>query len=117
MAVQGLFYIHIQVSDLARSKAFYGDALGWGLETDEAEVAGFRFGSGYLVISQVQRPADRRPWGLEVCVQVDDLEAQHARLTQGGAGPGPIEAHPWGERNFSFLDPDGYAWRYGQPVG
>jgi predicted enzyme related to lactoylglutathione lyase len=118
MAIQGLFYIHIQVSDLARAKTFYGEALGWGLETDEPGVAGFRFGSGYLVVSEAP-PEGPRPTagGVEIAVQVDDLEAQHERLDRAGAAPTPIAARPWGERNFSFRDPDGYAWAYGQPVG
>jgi catechol 2,3-dioxygenase-like lactoylglutathione lyase family enzyme len=119
MAIQGLFYIHIQASDLARSRAFYRDGLGWELQTDESYVAGLAFGSGYLVVSQDERPADQRSYagGQEIAVKVDDLDAQHARITRNGASPSPIVARPWGERNFTFCDPDGYVWCYGQPTG
>lgn len=113
MAIQGLFYIHIQVVDLARSKAFYGETLGWKLGTDERDVAGLGFGSGYLVITLGEHIGSG---GVEVCVSVDDLEAQHQRLTQNHVEPTPIETKPWGERSFCFKDPDGYAWRYGQSV-
>ncbi len=50
MAIKGIFYVFALVSDMARSKKFYGEALGWKLGTDENDVAGFAFGSGYLVI-------------------------------------------------------------------
>ena len=41
MAATGIFYVFAFVSDLARSKRFYGETLGWTLGTDEADVAGF----------------------------------------------------------------------------
>jgi len=50
MSVQGIFYVAARVSDLARSKRFYSEKLGWKLETDEPTVAGVRFGTGYLVL-------------------------------------------------------------------
>ena len=119
MAIEGLFYVHAFVSDLARSKRFYGEVLGWTLGTDEPGVAGFQFGSGYLVAIQDERPpADRLyPGGMSVAVKVDDLDAQHARLAGHGIEVGSIRSQPWGERSFSFADPDGYEWVYGQPAG
>ena len=44
MAEQGIFYVLILFSDLARSKRFYAESLGWKLGTDERDVAGFSFG-------------------------------------------------------------------------
>ena len=38
MAAKGVFYVFAFVSDLARSKRFYGETLGWKLSTDEADV-------------------------------------------------------------------------------
>jgi len=116
MAIQGLFYIMILASDLERSKAFYRDALGWRLDTDvPGQVAGFWFGEAYLVVSQDHRPADQRRYagGSEFSVKVDDLEAQHERLTKAGLAVSAIRKQPWGETNFGFRDPDGYPWLYG----
>ena len=117
MAIEGIFYVHIHVADLARAKHFYGESLGWKLETDEPNIAGFWFGTGYLVANRDGRPASERRYdgGMHVCVRVDDLDAQHARLKERGVAVGEIHARPWGERNFSFADPDGYVWVYGQP--
>jgi uncharacterized glyoxalase superfamily protein PhnB len=41
---------------------------------------------------------------MHVAVRADDL-----------VDVSSIHARPWGERNFSFSDPDGYLWEYGQP--
>jgi catechol 2,3-dioxygenase-like lactoylglutathione lyase family enzyme len=118
MAIEGVFYVYARVSNLARSKRFYGETLGWKLNTDEPHVAGFWFGSGYLVAGQEDRPASERSYagGMHVAVRVDDLDAQHARLRGRGVAVSEIHVRPWGERNFSFVDPDGYAWEYGQPA-
>jgi len=117
MTAKGVFYVFIYVSDLARSKAFYGDTLGWQLGTDEPDVAGFAFGKGYLVVHTDNRgtvPA-RFAGGMHVAVEVDDVNAEHARLQRLGVKPSELCDQPWGERNFSFQDPDGYTWAYGQP--
>ena len=117
MAIEGLFYVHAHVASLERAKRFYGETLGWKLETDEPVVAGFWFGTGYLVAQVDQRAASERSYagGMHVAIRVDDLDAQHARLAERGVAVSPIHVRPWGERNFSFTDPDGYLWEYGQP--
>ncbi len=119
MAIDGLFYVTVHVSDLARTKHFYGETLGWKLHTDEPGVAGLWFGTGYLVAIEDGRPEGRRSYagGMHVAVRVDDLDAQHALLSERGVPVTPIRSRPWGERNFSFTDPDGYTWDYGQPGG
>jgi uncharacterized glyoxalase superfamily protein PhnB len=53
---------------------------------------------------------------MHVAVQVDDADAEHARLRSRGVPVGDVQDQPWGERNFSFLDPDGYTWVYGQAM-
>lgn len=117
MATKGIFYIEAYVSDFERSKKFYSEVLGWKLNTDLPEVAGFFFGSAYLVIMAEKRaPEDRRyAGGMHVEVQVDDIDEDYARLKQQGIEVGEISEKPWGERKFTFCDPDGYPWSYGQP--
>ncbi len=117
MAAESIFYVFLFVSDLGRSKHFYGETLGWTLGTDTPEVGGFAFGSGYLVIRQDDRlPAERvYGGGQHVAVRVKDVDAEHTRLNSAGLDPSEISDQHWGERNFSFLDPDGYLWVVGQP--
>ena len=110
MAAKGIFYVFAFVSDLARSKRFYGETLGWTLGTDEQDVAGFAFGSGYLVVHADDRRGEARRYagGMHVEVQVDDVDAEHARLRALGVAVSDLCDQPWGERNFTFADPDGY---------
>ncbi|MBM4383048.1 MAG: VOC family protein [Deltaproteobacteria bacterium] len=114
MAIQGVFYVYAAVSDLARAKKFYGETLGFRLNTDEPYVGGFWFGSGYLVIGAMA-PATGSG-GTHVAVRVDDVDAEHSRLAQRGVAVGPVQDQPWGERNFRFSDPDGNVWVYAQPI-
>jgi uncharacterized glyoxalase superfamily protein PhnB len=51
---------------------------------------------------------------MHVEVQVEDIVAEHQRLKEKGIQVGDISEKPWGERKFSFTDPDGYPWSYGQ---
>jgi catechol 2,3-dioxygenase-like lactoylglutathione lyase family enzyme len=114
MAIQGVFYVFALVSNLERSKKYYGETLGWKLGTDEKEVAGFAFGNGYLVLhgdaSQAKNSIDR----MHVAVLVDDIDAEHARLKKLGVAVGELRNQPWGQRDFEFRDPDNYLWVYGQ---
>lgn len=118
MTETGVFYVFAQVSDLQRSKRFYGETLGWKLGTDEPEVAGFAFGEGYLVLHRDERTDDARPYagGMHIGVKVGDVDAEHARLKRLGVAVGELVDQPWGERNFFFNDPDGYTWSYGQAM-
>jgi catechol 2,3-dioxygenase-like lactoylglutathione lyase family enzyme len=117
VAIECIFYVRAHVSDLVRAKRFYGETLGWKLETDEPFVVGLWFGGGYLVATLDERPAGERRYagGMNIAVRVDDLDAQHAQLKARGVDVSAIHVRPWGERNFTFRDPDGYLWEYGQP--
>jgi catechol 2,3-dioxygenase-like lactoylglutathione lyase family enzyme len=118
MAVKGIFYVLLYVSDLAVSKRFYREQLGWNLGTDEEGIAGFSFGSSYLVLHADNRPAHERVYGggMHIEVQVDDVEAEHTHLEGQAVSVSAIRDQPWGERQFDFIDPDGYRWMYGQTV-
>ena len=117
MQAEGIFYVLAHVADLARSKKFYGETLGWSIGTDETQVAGFSFGSGYLVVHQDDRAPEERRYGagMRVAIKVGDVAAEHARLSELGVEVSELHAAPWGERWFSFEDPDGYPWSCGQP--
>jgi catechol 2,3-dioxygenase-like lactoylglutathione lyase family enzyme len=118
VSVHGIFYVAAHVADLARSKQFYAAKLGWKLETDEPTVAGMRFGSGYLVLLLDAEAGGhgRFAGGMHVAVQVESIEAEHARLAAAGVAVSDIVSQPWGEKNFTFKDPDGYEWSYGEVV-
>ncbi len=48
------------------------------------------------------------PAGLTYNFLVDDVDAEHARLRAAGISTVmPLEDHPWGDRGFAILDPNG----------
>lgn len=118
MSIEGIFYVTLHVSDLKRSRRFYSEKLNWKLETDEPTVAGLRFGSGYVVLlGEATSAGSAQPGGMHVAVKVDGIDAEYTRLKGLGVQVSDLRSQPWGERNFSFKDPDGYEWSYGQSSG
>src|SRR5262249_1637969 len=115
MTPKGIFYVFAHVSDLARSKEFYGGTLAGKPPHDEKDVAGFAFGAAYLGLHADPRgEAARYVGGMHVAVQVDDAAAEHARLAKAGVRVTALLDQPWGERSFTFDDPDGYLWSFGE---
>lgn len=97
--------IEFNVSDIARSKAFYGAAFGWRF-TDYGptytEFSDGRLTGGFTTGEPV------RPGGPLVIVYADDLAAAQARVIAAGATL-TREAFDFpGGRRFQFTDPDGY---------
>jgi len=61
---------------------------------------------------------DARGLGVEVSVDVDDLDALYG-IAQGidGAVVKPPVDRPWGARDFRVADPDGFFVRFTTPLG
>lgn len=62
-------------------------------------------------------PSPRRPpGGVEIVLEVDDLDAEERSVVEAGW---PLEQRitqqPWGLRDFRLLDPDGYYLRVTTP--
>lgn len=52
-----------------------------------------------------------------VMVRVADVDAHHARVAAGGADIAAAPAtYPYGERQYSALDPAGHLWTFSQSV-
>ncbi len=97
--------IEFNVSDIARTKAFYGLALGWTF-TDfgptYTEFTDGRLTGGFTNTGSV------KPGGPLVIVYADDLAAAQVKLEEAGAKiVKPVFSFPGGRR-FHFQDPDGY---------
>ncbi len=99
-------YVELNVSDIGRSKQFYGDAFGWSFTDygpDYCEFADGRLKGGLTTLSPV-----RASGGPLVILYADDLEDIEKRVRKaGGKIAKPIFTFPGGRR-FHFTDPDGY---------
>ena len=97
--------IEFNVSDIARSKAFYGGAFGWTFVDygpTYTEFSDGRLTGGFTTGEPV------RPGGPLVILYADDLDATQQRLkTQGAVITRETFSFPGGRR-FHFTDPDGY---------
>lgn len=98
-------YVEFQVEDIARQKAFYGEAFGWSFTDyglDYCEFDDGRMKGGF------ERGTPLTAGGPLVVLYSDDLPATMARIeAAGGTVTRSIFGFPGGER-FHFRDPAGY---------
>ena len=97
--------IEFNVSDIARSKAFYASAFGWSFVDygpTYTEFSDGRLTGGFTTGEPV------RPGGPLIILYADDLERTQLRLEAAGAIISrEMFAFPGGRR-FHFIDPDDY---------
>ncbi|MFJ9851147.1 VOC family protein [Streptomyces sp. NPDC101150] len=101
----------LRPSDPARSRAFYGEALGleiyreFGTGTDRGTV--YFLGGGFLEVSG--RSAEPATGTLQLWLQVADAAAAHEELlTRGVEVLRPPVREPWGLIEMWLTDPDGH---------
>jgi predicted enzyme related to lactoylglutathione lyase len=115
--------VELFVADIARSKSFYTSVLDF--------TAGPEGYGGYTPLStgdirlSLNRndtlPEDhptkvvtgeRAGRGIEIVIEVDDLQSLHDRVKASGWPiSGDLATHPWGVTDFRIVDPDGYYLR------
>ena len=107
--------ILVPVSDVDRSRAFYGDVLGWQVDHDQTVDEHLRFvqvtppGSACSIafgtgISPMQ------PGTLQALqAVVESADESLADLTARGVTADGVDEQPWG-RFVRFSDPDGNSW-------
>lgn len=116
--------LELFVEDLDRAIAFYGEVLGFTLLRREEGYASVRRGGVTLGLGPIAKLPDvggyfTRPrlakgkgLGVEIVLEVEDLEAELARVEAAGwplvEG---LRERPWGLADFRIADPDGYYLR------
>ncbi len=98
-------YIEFNVSDITRSKEFYGSAFGWTFTDygpDYCEFSDGRMKGGFAAGGAVETG------GPLIVLYGEDLAATQTRIEEaGGRIVKPIFEFPGGRR-FHFTDPDGH---------
>lgn len=107
--------VMVPVADVDRSRAFYGDTLGWPVDHDVRVNENLRFvqvtppGSA-CSIAFGEGISDMEPGSLRALqVVVDSADAAYADLVARGVDASPVEELAWG-RFVRFTDPDGTTW-------
>jgi catechol 2,3-dioxygenase-like lactoylglutathione lyase family enzyme len=124
------FRLELFVTDLDASIRFYEDVLGFVLDRRDPEYASLRLGDAVLGLGPIAKlPADGPPQGftrerlaadrgagVDIVLEVDDLDAAFARVVRASHPlVEPIRARPWGLSDFRITDPDGYYLRVTTP--
>ena len=112
------------VEDMDRAIAFYRDVLGFTLLRRDEGYASIRRGDVVLGIGPIaklpeegghftrQRLARDRSLGVEIVLEVADVDAEFARVqSRGWPIVEALQDRPWGLRDFRISDPDGYYLR------
>jgi predicted enzyme related to lactoylglutathione lyase len=119
MAISGIGYANVFVSDIDRAVGFYRDLLGLELSFADAEHGYASLQAGPISLG-LSLPGDKpelvgRHTGIGLVV--DDLEAEHARLAAAGVHFSmPPEHQPWGGFMALVDDPDGNLLYLDQPT-
>jgi catechol 2,3-dioxygenase-like lactoylglutathione lyase family enzyme len=103
--------------DLDRTVDFWTRALGFTLERDERTAAHpyVALRRDAVLLGAARRDAvapdalRRPPTGVEIVLEVDDLDVERARVLGAGVAlDDDVTDRPWGLRDLRVLDPDGH---------
>ncbi len=102
-SVPSLHFVWLEVSDLSRSKDFYGNQLGFPVqENDDAFVMiALQDASLYLA------PGHPTPGNMYLAIAVADIDLFYQRLLEQGIEASPPADEGWA-RYIEISDPDGY---------
>jgi uncharacterized protein len=104
-------YVEFSVSDVARSRDFYGKAFGWSFKEYGPSYCEFNDGrltGGFALGGNVTPGGPTRSGGPLVILYASNLAETQRRLEEaGGKMVKPTSSFPGGHR-FHFADPDGY---------
>jgi len=107
------------VRDVKEAVAFYRDVLGftshwfWG---DPVSFGGAGWGDVHVMFHQQPHIAAHIE-GHEHAFNADDIDGLHEKHCAAGANiVGPIGNKPWGIREYTVRDPNGYHLRFGGPT-
>ena len=107
--------VSLPVKDQAVARAFYVDTMLFDLVRDEEMGPDMHWvqlqpKTGGATIALVGWFEAMRPGGVQgLMLHVDDIDAEHARLSGLGVTVSPIDEQPWG-RLTMLHDPDGNGW-------
>ena len=121
----------LQVYDMPRSLSFYRDALGFGLVSSNCPEPPYDWvllrRDDVEVMLNTMYEADNRPAAVDAVrnathsdvtlyIGCPDVDALCAELRANGVAAGPPISAPYGMRQLSVSDPDGYALCFQWPV-
>lgn len=115
--ITGLGTVVVYVSDVDRSRRFYGQLLGLHEVYEHAGRVGYQLDGGVRLLLHPAEDVDLRHGRVEIYLLVSDVDGAVAELSSHGVQvQQPPSDEPWGERVAAILDPDGYPVFLVQPL-
>ncbi|MFK0160939.1 VOC family protein [Rhizobium sp. NPDC090279] len=112
------------VSDIARSKTFYGDLLGLKILNDFGNFVLFETGFAIheaksleqtIWKKQIETPERYGRQNILLYFEHEDVDAAFEAVAPHVDLIHPVEKQEWGQRVFRLYDPDGHAVEIGEP--
>ncbi len=98
----------ITSAQMDESRRFYGEFLGMNLAMDMGWILTFVSPSNPTAQITLMQPAPAPAANPDISIEVDDVDAAHARAVQLGVPiVYPLSDEPWGVRRFFAADPSG----------
>lgn len=113
--------VSVPVSDQAKAKAFYTEALGFSVVSDNPmgpqqrwiELAPRGGGASITLVTWFE---SMKPGGQQgLVLTTGDIDARRAELAARGVEISEVQSQPWG-RFATFRDPDGNGWVLQAPL-
>ena len=123
--------ITLGVRDVARSKQFYNEGLGWPIQYEQGDWVSFSINNGSSVLGLLPWDALAADAGVAadgggfpgitlsyIVSSEDRVDAVLAEAERaGGVIAKPAERQQWGGRSGYFTDPDGNLWKVAAGTG
>ena len=112
----------VTTEKLDEVRAFYTQHLGFRVCFDyPGGYLGLQSAQDEAIVISFMTPCEQgQPYGghgVTLCLEVDDVDAEHERLSQAGAPIAvPLKDNPWGDRSFIAIDPVGVSVYVYSPI-
>ncbi len=113
----------LPVRDLAESKAFYVDCLGFDLLDQSQDLLVLGAGEAEVVLISIEAArreakfAGVKPGAASaIHFRVDDPDQMFERVARTATVLDPVGDRPYGDRDFTIADPDGYRLVFGSAM-
>jgi predicted enzyme related to lactoylglutathione lyase len=112
-------HLFVHVRDLERTREFYADLLGLTVLLEHPGYLRVGGGEGFHIGFEERPEAEVGAAGVEIVIRVDDVDAEHRRLSDAGVAFATApQDQDWGARHAWLTDPDGYRLSvYSVPTG
>ncbi len=122
MADEKILMVNLAVTDMAKSKAFYAEQLGWTVTTDfghgDHHWVGLKLPGGGAELTLSTMHGKMIPGALRYYLSTADVEAKHDEFKAKGVEVSEVQNDLYGPGSgvkwFSLSDPDGNEWLVAQ---